>query len=76
MLLGAMGTIMGFALTISGFFEFMAGAAELSMIKDAIYSVTIGLAVAFDIQLLGVVAALICLALYAYVLEMKTAANE
>ncbi len=54
-ILGFIGTVMGLGDAVAGFSAFLAGAAELSAIKDAISDVTIGLGVAFDTTLLALV---------------------
>ena len=46
---------MGLGGAVSGFSDFLSGAAELSAIKDAIGNVTVGLGVAFDTTLLALV---------------------
>ena len=53
--MGFIGTVQGLGAAVSGFSAFLAGAAELSAIKDAIGNVTIGLGVAFDTTLLALV---------------------
>jgi len=54
-ILGFIGTVMGLGQAVSGFAKFLAGAAELTQIKEAIAKVTIGLGVAFDTTLLALV---------------------
>jgi hypothetical protein len=54
-IMGFIGTVMGLGSAVSGFSSFLAGAAELSAIKDAIGNVTLGLGVAFDTTLLALV---------------------
>jgi len=54
-IMGFIGTVMGLGGAISGFGDFLAGSAELSQIKDAIGTVTMGLGVAFDTTLLALV---------------------
>lgn len=58
-ILGFIGTVMGLGSAVSGFAEFLSGAAELSQIKEAIGNVTIGLGVAFDTTLLALVLSVI-----------------
>ncbi len=58
-ILGFIGTVVGLGNAVSGFAEFLAGAAELSQIKDAIGGVTIGLGVAFDTTLLALILSVI-----------------
>ena len=53
--MGFIGTVQGLGAAVSGFSAFLAGAAELSAIKDAIGNVTIGLGVAFDTTLLALI---------------------
>jgi biopolymer transport protein ExbB/TolQ len=52
-ILGFIGTVQGLGGAVSGFSNFLAGAAELSQIKDAIANVTVGLGVAFDTTFLA-----------------------
>ena len=54
-ILGFIGTVQGLGYAVSGFANFLAGAAELSQIKQAIANVTIGLGVAFDTTFLALV---------------------
>lgn len=54
-ILGFIGTVMGLGAAVSGFADFLAEAAELSQIKEAIGSVTLGLGVAFDTTLLALI---------------------
>lgn len=54
-ILGFIGTVQGLGSAVSGFSQFLAGAAELSQIKDAIARVTIGLGVAFDTTFLALI---------------------
>jgi hypothetical protein len=54
-ILGFIGTVMGLGQAVSGFADFLAGAAELSQIKEAIGNVTVGLGVAFDTTLLALI---------------------
>ena len=54
-ILGFIGTVMGLGQAVSGFAKFLAGAAELTQIKEAIAKVTIGLGVAFDTTLLALI---------------------
>lgn len=54
-IMGFIGTVQGLGAAVSGFSAFLAGAAELSAIKDAIGNVTIGLGVAFDTTLLALI---------------------
>ncbi len=54
-ILGFIGTVMGLGQAVAGFANFLAGAAELSQIKEAIARVTIGLGMAFDTTLLALV---------------------
>ena len=52
-ILGFIGTVQGLGSAVSGFSNFLAGAAELTQIKEAIANVTIGLGVAFDTTFLA-----------------------
>ncbi|MBN1268786.1 MAG: MotA/TolQ/ExbB proton channel family protein [Kiritimatiellae bacterium] len=54
-ILGFIGTVQGLGQAVSGFADFLAGAAELSQIKEAIGNVTIGLGVAFDTTFLALI---------------------
>jgi hypothetical protein len=54
-ILGFIGTVQGLGSAVSGFSQFLAGAAELTQIKDAIARVTIGLGVAFDTTFLALI---------------------
>ncbi|HIE11587.1 MAG TPA: hypothetical protein EYP62_08235 [Kiritimatiellae bacterium] len=54
-ILGFIGTVMGLGQAVSGFAKFLAGAAELTQIKEAIAKVTVGLGVAFDTTLLALI---------------------
>jgi biopolymer transport protein ExbB/TolQ len=54
-ILGFIGTVVGLGSAVSGFSEFLAGAAGLEAIKDAIGDVTQGLGMAFDTTLLALV---------------------
>lgn len=52
-ILGFIGTVQGLGGAVSGFSNFLSGAADLSQIKEAISNVTIGLGVAFDTTFLA-----------------------
>lgn len=54
-ILGFIGTVQGLGYAVSGFSNFLAGAAELNEIKGAIANVTIGLGVAFDTTFLALI---------------------
>jgi uncharacterized phage infection (PIP) family protein YhgE len=54
-ILGFIGTVLGLGAAVSGFSEFLAGAADLSTIKEAIGGVTAGLGTAFDTTLLALI---------------------
>jgi len=54
-ILGFIGTVFGLAHAVSGFTNFLAGAAELAQIKLAIANVTRGLGTAFDTTLLALI---------------------
>jgi biopolymer transport protein ExbB/TolQ/predicted nucleic acid-binding Zn-ribbon protein len=58
-ILGFIGTVVGLGSAVSGFSEFLAGAAGLDAIKDAIGDVTKGLGMAFDTTLLALVLSVI-----------------
>jgi biopolymer transport protein ExbB/TolQ len=58
-ILGFIGTVMGLGGAVSGFSEFLAGAAGLEAIKDAIGDVTSGLGMAFDTTLLALILSVI-----------------
>jgi len=54
-ILGFIGTVQGLGYAISGFSDFLGGAADLSQIKDAIANVTVGLSTAFDTTFLALI---------------------
>jgi biopolymer transport protein ExbB/TolQ len=54
-ILGFIGTVVGLGSAVSGFSDFLAGAAGLDAIKEAIGDVTQGLGMAFDTTLLALV---------------------
>ncbi len=58
-ILGFIGTVMGLGTAVAGFSEFLAGAAGLEAIKDAIGDVTSGLGMAFDTTLLALILSVI-----------------
>lgn len=58
-ILGFIGTVMGLGAAVSGFSDFLAGAAGLDAIKDAIGDVTQGLGMAFDTTLLALILSVI-----------------
>ncbi len=58
-ILGFIGTVMGLGGAVAGFSDFLAGAAGLEAIKDAIGTVTLGLGMAFDTTLLALVLSVI-----------------
>lgn len=58
-ILGFIGTVMGLGAAVSGFSEFLAGAAGLDAIKEAIGDVTSGLGMAFDTTLLALILSVI-----------------
>lgn len=54
-ILGFIGTVQGLGYAVSGFAQFLGGAAELTQIKQAIANVTVGLGVAFDTTFLALI---------------------
>lgn len=58
-ILGFIGTVVGLGSAVSGFSDFLAGAAGLDAIKDAIGDVTQGLGMAFDTTLLALILSVI-----------------
>lgn len=57
--LGFIGTVQGLSQAIGGFGEVLATTSELSEIKSSLQSVTVGLSVAFETTLQGLLAALV-----------------
>ncbi len=58
-ILGFIGTVMGLGGAVAGFSEFLAGAAGLEAIQEAIGDVTSGLGMAFDTTLLALILSVI-----------------
>lgn len=54
---GFIGTVLGLSAAIGGFGEVLAGGAEIARLREALQSVTGGLATAFETTLIGLVAA-------------------
>lgn len=63
---GLAGTVMGFSSVVAGYSEFLVGVTDLEMLKDAQQSVLIGLGVAFDPLLLGLMSVIVNLLLLSF----------